>query len=265
MNKEELEEGIHKPYKDRRSNLSADEMPVYGTGIEDVDERLFLEYFMREFKRSYQEKGLTYEDALRVKRVLIDNKTTLAGLLFFGREPQKFRPAFTIKLVSFVGNDSASQQYRSKPEDTKGTIPEMFKQAMTFLKSSLKYMQKGQGFNSIGIPEISPIALEEILQNALIHRDYFKNAPVRVFIFENRIEIISPGKLPNTLTVEDVKYGNPVIRNSQVVAFGIHTLPYSGLGTGIKRALELQPDIELINDIEGEQFIVKIPRPFQEC
>ena len=283
----DVEEGIHKPYKDNNgtiwlkqgadkrkltenseimrlfqqgSNLLADEMAVYGTNIKDIDERLFSDHFEREFKRPYQEKGLTYEEALRVKRVLIDGKATLAGLLFFGREPQKFKPAFTIKLVSFVGNDSACRSYRSKPEDTKGTIPEMFKQAMMFLKSSLRYTQQGQGFNSIGIPEISPIALEEILQNALVHRDYFKNAPVRVFVFDNRIEIISPGKLPNGLTVEDVKYGNPVIRNNQIVAFGIQTLPFSGLGTGLKRALEIQPDIELINDIEGELFIAKIPR-----
>jgi predicted HTH transcriptional regulator len=239
-------------------------MTIYGTSVEDVDERLFSDYFIKEFKRPYQEKGLTYKDALRVKRILFDDKVTLAGLLFFGKEPQKFRSAFTVKLVSFVGNDLANLQYRSKPEDAKGTIPEIFKQAMNFLTSHLRYMQQEQGFNSIGIPEISPVALEEILQNALIHRDYFKNAPVRVFIFDNRIEIISPGKLPNNLTVEDVKYGNPVIRNNQIVAFGIHTLPYSGLGTGIRRALELHPNIELINDIEGEQFIVKIPRPLEQ-
>ena len=286
-----VEEGIHKPYKDNNgtiwqkqgsdkrkltdnseimrlfqqgSNLSADEMTIYGTSMEDIDERLFSDYFIREFERPYREKGLSYEEALRAKRVLIGGKVTLAGLLFFGNEPQKFKPAFTVKLASFVGNDSAGQLYRSKPEDTKGTIPEMFKQTMLFLKSSLRYTQQGQGFNSTGIPEISPVALEEILQNALMHRDYFKNAPVRVFVFDNRIEIISPGQLPNSLTIEDVKYGNPVIRNNQIVAFGIHTLPFSGLGTGLKRALELHPDIELINEAEGEQFIVKIPRPSEQ-
>ena len=83
-------------------------------------------------------------------------------------------------------------------------------------------------------------------------------------IFDDRIEIISPGKLPNSLTVEDIKFGNPVIRNNQLVAFSTHTLPFSGLGSGIMRALEQEPNIELINDIEGEQFIVKIPRPKKE-
>jgi predicted HTH transcriptional regulator len=283
-----VSEGINKPYKDNNGtiwlkqgadkrkltdnseimrlfqqsgNLLADEMEVFDTSINDIDERLFAAYFKKEFKSSYQERGLTYEEALRAKRVLRNGRVTLAGLLFFGLEPQVIKPAFTIKVVSFFGNDISVNQYRNKPEDLKGTIPELFKQGMIFLKSSLRHTQQGQGFNSIGMMEISQIVLEEILQNALVHRDYFKNAPIRVLIFDNRIEIISPGKLPNGLTVEDVKYGNPVIRNNQIVAFGIHTLPYSGLGSGLKRALAEQPNIELINDVEGDQFIVKIPRP----
>ena len=94
----------------------------------------------------------------------------------------------------------------------------------------------------------------------MVHRDYFKNAPTRLFILDDRIEIISPGALPNSLTVEDIKYGNPVIRNNQIVAFSTRVLPFSGLGSGIRRAYAAQPDIELINDAAGEQFIVKIPR-----
>jgi len=282
-----VEEGINKPYKDNNSaiwikqgsdkrklkenseimrlfqqsgNLLADEMTVYGTSMDDIDERFFAEYFLKEFKRSYHEMNLSYQEALRAKRVLIDNKVTLAGLLFFGREPQKFKPAFTLKLVSFAGNDITSQNYRCKPEDIKGIIPELFKQGMMFLKSHLQYRQNGQGFNSIGIPEISPVALEEILQNALIHRDYYKNAPIRVLIFDNRIEIISPGKIPNGLSVEDIKYGNIAIRNYQIAAYSARILPYSGLGSGLKRAFELQPDIQLINDEEGNQFTVIIPK-----
>ena len=131
---------------------------------------------------------------------------------------------------------------------------------MMFVKSGIKYLQNGQGFNSHGIPEVSIIALEEVLQNALIHRDYFKNAPVRLLIFENLIEIISPGKLPNSLTVEDVKYGNPVIRNNQIALFASRTLPYSGLGSGLRRAFQNQSDMELINDVAGDQFIVRLPR-----
>lgn len=132
---------------------------------------------------------------------------------------------------------------------------------MAFFKSNLAFLQSGESFNSKGVLEVSSIALEELLQNALLHRDYFKNSPIRLMIFDNRIEIISPGKLPNSLTVEEVRFGNRVLRNVQLVAFGTHMLLCHGLGTGIKRAIAEQPNIELINDEEGELFRVIIPRP----
>ncbi|MBU1696955.1 MAG: ATP-dependent DNA helicase RecG, partial [Proteobacteria bacterium] len=153
------------------------------------------------------------------------------------------------------------KDYRSKPDDLIGTVPDLFKKGMDFFSNNLKHSQQGQNFNRPGILEISKIALEELLINALVHRDYLKNSPIRIMIFDNRIEIISPGKLPNSLTVEDIKYGNPVIRNNQLVAFSQKAMPFSGLGTGITRSLEEQPNIEFNNDIDGEQFIVKIPRP----
>jgi predicted HTH transcriptional regulator len=237
-----------------------DETEIFDSGIKDIDERLFAAYFKKEFEMTYAEKGLSLEEALIAKKAMRNNHLTLAGLLFFGIEPQALRPAFTVKTVSFVGNDIGGSDYRSKPEDLSGTIPELFKQGMMFVKSGIKYLQNGQGFNSHGIPEVSIAALEEVFQNALIHRDYFKNAPVRLLIFENRIEIISPGKLPNSLTVEEVKYGNPVIRNNQIVLFASRTLPYSGLGSGLRRAFQNQPDMELINDVAGDQFIVRLPR-----
>jgi len=281
-----IEEGISKPYKDSNGtiyvkngsdkrkvtsndeiarllgskNLLADEIEIFDTSIKNIDTHLFSEYFKKEFGQSYEEKGLTLEEALKAKKVMRNNHLTLAGLLFFGNEVQNIRPQFTIKAALFLGNDIGGNDYRSKPEDLKGTIPELYKQGMMYVKSCIKYLQNGQGFNSHGVPEVSIIALEEVLQNALIHRDYFKNAPIRLLVFDNRIEIISPGRLPNSLTVEEIKYGNPVIRNNQLAMFASRTLPYSGLGSGIRRAYAEQPDMKLVNDVEGEQFIVKFPR-----
>jgi predicted HTH transcriptional regulator len=243
------------------ANLLADEMEVHDTSLDDVDEKVFRDYFKKEFDRTIEETGLSLESALRAKRALRNGRLTLAGLLFFGKDPQAIKPAFTIKAISYYGNDIAGTQYRDKPKDFTGTIPELFNRAIAFLTANLHHIQTGESFNTPGKLEISKIALEEIIQNALVHRDYFKNSPIRLFIFDNRVEIISPGKLPNSLTVDDIKFGNPVVRNNQLVAFASRTLPYSGLGSGIRRALKEAPNIELINDVNGEQFIVKIPRP----
>ena len=102
--------------------------------------------------------------------------------------------------------------------------------------------------------------LEEIVQNSLTHRDYTKNSPIRLLIFDDRIEIISPGVLPNSLTIESIKMGNAVVRNNLISSFSTKILNYRGLGSGIIRAIRNQPNLELYNDKVGEQFIVKIPR-----
>ena len=64
--------------------IQADEMEIHGTTPEDIDELKFGQYFKKEFEKTFLEKGLTYEQALKVKRVLRNNRVTLAGLLFFG-------------------------------------------------------------------------------------------------------------------------------------------------------------------------------------
>ena len=112
-----VEEGLSKPYKDSNGTiylkngfdkrkvtsndeiarllgskgLLADETEIYDTGIRDINVWLFSEYFKKEFEMSYEEKGLTLEEALHVKKIMRNNHLTLAGLLFFGDEPQTFR------------------------------------------------------------------------------------------------------------------------------------------------------------------------------
>jgi len=241
-------------------HLFADELPVNQATVLDINKEKFDDFFLREFKVEYEKLGLSYEEALRAKRVLKDGRISLAGFLFFGKSPQNIKPAFCIKCVAFYGNSLGGSEYRDS-RDITGTIPVLYEEGMAFFKRNLLHTQQGQNFNSQGILEISEIALQELLENALIHRDYIKNSPIRLMVFDNRIEIISPGSLPNSLVVEELRYGNPVVRNNLMVSYAIHTLPYRGLGSGLKRAYEHQADIELINDADGEQFKVIIPRP----
>ena len=83
-------------------------------------------------------------------------------------------------------------------------------------------------------------------------------------MFHDRVEIISPGKLTNSLTVEKIKNGIAVHRNPILNSICKNLLPYTGYGSGIKRAVELDPTIELINDIEMVQFRCIIKRRVDE-
>lgn len=137
----------------------------------------------------------------------------------------------------------------------------MYEKTLSFIVQNLKEFQKEEGFNSKGVLEIPIETIEELLANALVHRDYFINSSIKVFIFNNRIEIISPGKLPNTLSIENIKLGISVIRNPILYSNIGKLLPFKGVGSGIIRAYENYKGIELINDTERELFISLIKRP----
>ncbi len=137
----------------------------------------------------------------------------------------------------------------------------MFQQTLGFIIANTRAVQGDQGFNSQGQAEISRIVWEELVANALIHRDYFISAPVRVLVFADRVEIISPGHLPNNLTIENIKAGNSNIRNPILASFAAKLLPYRGLGSGLLRALRAWPHIELIDDRTGNFFKAMVKRP----
>jgi predicted HTH transcriptional regulator len=240
--------------------LHVDEMIVANTTENDIDNNKVTEYLQKIQAGSNEVAKIPDKQLYSNLNILKNNQLTLGGLLVFSKNPQQYKPVFCIKAVSFFGNDIGGNEYRDSINMT-GTIPELFKEGMRFFKGFLRHRQKEQNFNSIGILEISEIALEELLQNALIHRDYTKNAPIRLMIFDNRIEIVSPGCLPNSLTIESIKLGNAVVRNSLLSSYCSKLMNYRGFGSGIIRATNNQSNIELINDIKGEQFIVKIPRP----
>ena len=75
-----------------------------------------------------------------------------------------------------------------------------------------------------------------------------------MFVFRNRVEIISPGHLPNNLTVDNIMHGVSNTRNQLLASHANHLIPYRGYGSGIINALEAYPDIEFIDDRDGNQF-----------
>ena len=84
---------------------------------------------------------------------------------------------------------------------------------------------------------------------------------IRLFIFDNRVDIVSPGHLPNNLAVEKIRHGNSIIRNPILVSYASKgILPYRGLVSGIKRALDAWPEIDFIDDRDGCLFTATVPR-----
>jgi len=140
-----------------------------------------------------------------------------------------------------------------------GTLPEQYDDSMGFLRRWNSRVQQEGTFNQPGRNEIPEPVFEEILINAFIHRDYFIKDSVKLFIFDDRIEIRSPGKLPNSLTVEQMRRGLRRSRNALLASFAPDLLNYRGIGSGVLRALKSWPSISWVNDREGEEVVATIP------
>lgn len=217
----------------------ADELETEAT-IKNFD----IEFFTRRYKRYYKEElerlGIPIEQLLRNVKLLRNERLTLAGLLLFGKKPERFRPQFTIKATFFAGADVSVKKFIDK-ENISGKLIEQFKAGKAFVKRNLRRVQKGKNFNAPGILEIPEEAFSEIIANAIVHRSYYVNAPVQIYMFDDRVEIHSPGNLPNTITEENIKYGVHIERNPVILSFleKDREFSYSGRGSGIPRVVRL--------------------------
>ena len=212
-----------------------------------------------EYGESLEDQGVPLPQLLENMSLASNGELNLAAALLFAKAPNNKLPVFIVKAVSYPGRE-IDVSYYIESADLKGKLSDLFQSTLNFMMRNISYIQRQQDVNSLGEPEIPKIVFEELLVNALIHRDYFISAPIRIFIFSDRIEIISPGHLPNHLTVENIKKGISNIRNPILASFATRVLPYRGLGSGIRRALNAYPAIEFIDDREGNIFKVVIRR-----
>ncbi len=247
--------------------LFADEEILVKSSISDLNSELFYKFIEKDNDRVFNELRhgiLKFETVLANLEIIDKSRLTLAGNLIFGINPQRFCPSFYIDCVYFDGNDSGVDQFVSK-DTIKGTLDEMYRQSLNFIKSNLRKIQIEDNFNSRGLPEIDERILTELIVNALVHRDYYIQSSVKIFMFHDRVEIISPGKLANSLTVEKIKSGISIHRNPVINSICKSVLPYSGYGSGIKRALNIDPAIEFVNDTFKEEFRCIIKRlPYKQ-
>ncbi len=238
----------------------ADELPTKA-GLDALDRLRFRDFLRDVYKRDLpDDQGERLRLLRNMNLATEDGRLNLAGVLMFAEQPEWIVPQFVLKAIRYPGNTIHVTDYLDT-EDFSGPLRKVFDDALAFVMRNLHKVQAGRGVNAPGTPEIPEAVFEELLVNALVHRDYLVSAPIRLFIFDDRIEIISPGHLPNNLTVEKIRTGNSNIRNPILVSFVAKgLLPYHGLGSGITRALEAWPQIDFKSDYDGCLFTVTVHR-----
>jgi ATP-dependent DNA helicase RecG len=240
--------------------LYAESQVVAASTLEDFDHDRFIRFYEAKYSEkppSRSEESEAYQRILENLELLHSGRVTVAGLLLFGKRLPVVLPEMKIDALWFKGIERASTEWHDQRTIT-GTLAEQYDEGMGFLKRWNSRLQGEGSFNQTGTLEVPEIVFEELLINALIHRDYFIKDSIKLFIFDDRIEIRSPGKLPNSLRVDQIRKGVRRSRNVLLASFAPDLLNYRGVGSGILRALKAWPSISWINDTECEEVVVTI-------
>jgi ATP-dependent DNA helicase RecG len=238
----------------------ADLQPVRGATFADLDSKSLAAVF------NSTSKGidLSEDDDEAVRqlegvRLMKNGVPSRAALLLFGKNPGSFLPEITTMAIWFKGLERGGTEYRDSRR-FEGTLPEQYEQGMSFLRAWNPLPQtEGSSFNQKSEPLVPEFVFQEILINALVHRDYFVPDSIKIYIFDDRIEIISPGCLPNSLTSSEALQGIGRERNPLLLRYAYELMHYRGARSGLMRVQKAYPSVTLANLIEEEEVRVTIP------
>lgn len=251
---------------ERRASLltTFDAQPVPDASLGDLTMRLFDEYRMQTVDAEVIEANhRTTEEKLASLRCfdLRAGRPTVAGLLLFGTNPRYFLPGAYVQFLRFPGTTLTD-----RPDDEREisgdmrTIVETVRQKIVAFNAVQS--TAGEGFRDQPRPDYPEWALRELFHNAVIHRDYQSNTPIRFYWFSDRIEIQSPGGLYGEVTAATLtrrnSYRNPVIAEAMKAMDYVNRYGY-----GIQRAQDLlaangNPPAEF--EIDDRVFLVTLRR-----
>ena len=207
----------------KRNMIQLDETPVIKASLRSIDiakVNTFLAKLSQSPLNEDSDTSLTHELInLSILVAVADTlHPSLCGILAFGKNPQKYFPSYIIQCGAYNGEDLAADAIREK--DLVGTLDELIEDAIAFVKLTMpqnpileRDIQRKDNY-------LYPVeALREAIVNAVCHRDYtISGAAIRLLLFNDRLEIRSPGGLPNTLTEENMLY-RQFTRNQMIASF----------------------------------------------
>lgn len=190
---------------------SFDQTPVYHTNVDDLDQDKIKQFFK---ERRNGAKATISEVSLLSYDILVEQHShlypTVAGLLLFGSNPQKYLTECYVLCSHFSG---VKGREAIASQVCKGTLFEQFEAAYDFIINRLYKAYSIKGKQRKETLEVPPIAIREVLMNALLHRNYQLLSPVKIAIYDNRIEFFSPGVFAGPMDITQLNFGITYTRN----------------------------------------------------
>lgn len=183
---------------------------------------------------------------LKKQRLTVNDKLTVAGELLFADEPQICLPKrSSIKIFRYKTSGEADRDMLAgQPITVEGCAYQQIYDAVAKTKEIIETIKKiGSGFEMIQYPEET---LHEIITNAVLHRDYSIATDIQIRIFDNRVEVESPGKLPGHVTAENILNAQAA-RNPKIVRLinKFPDAPNKDVGEGLNTAFEAMTKLRL--------------------
>ena len=167
-----------------------------------------------------------------VKEINGEIRPTNAGILFFSQDASNYIPQNEIRIARF---DGVTRVNIIDSQEITGPIYNIIDRVESFFKRSTRTVPQIIGFERIDISEYPYEAIREALINAIAHRDYNrKGAPIMFSIFDDRVEISSPGGLVSGVTLQNIGTKHEA-RNSRICAIFHETKDMEKFGTGIQK------------------------------
>jgi len=238
-----------------------DKMPIYAATQQDLELASFKTFLRNRDIETLDEHEMCLQYDLLVeehRRIF----PSFAGLLLFGKNPQRHLSEAFIICTHFKG---VQGREAIATVDCTGTLFEQYQKALHFLTSRLyrSFTIPGAGPRKEQL-EIPEKALREVLLNALVHRDYHIRGPTRIAIFDDRVEVFSPGNFPGPLKHHQLEMGLTFVRNAVIGRIFREAKLTEKLGTGLRTLFGSYRERQLAPPqvLEGNGFVKCIlPRP----
>ncbi|MFQ5631172.1 MAG: RNA-binding domain-containing protein, partial [bacterium] len=239
--REASREEIRRLYQESEA-INYDSTPINNSSIADIDLEKVDKYIQLTTGQKAEDFPIPLENLLMNKSILRrkngEEFVTLSGLLLFGKSPQQFVPQSQLSCVRIKGTEMNDKFIDRK--DFNGTLNEIIDAAVAFVERNTALAGKIEAVRRIDTPEYHPRVVRELVINAVAHRDYsISGSRIRIFVFDNRLEIISPGSLPNTVSLDKLFTGIHYSRNDAIFSL-LQGMGYGErLGTGIPKILQI--------------------------
>ena len=186
-----------------------DETPVPQATLDDLDKPLWSRF------GSSRSNDAPEQLLSKLAMASLDDanvwRPTVAGALMACREAERFLPAAFIQAVAYRGSAievQAESAYQLDAQDITGPLDQQISDACNFVRKNMQNAaRKRVEGGREDLPQYDILAVFEAVTNAVAHRDYsMAGSKVRLRLFDNRLELYTPGLLPNTMTTESLPY-----------------------------------------------------------